>query len=59
MLIYKMVKNIILTHIFHKIGVELWVENKKGKNDPKQEPYFKVSNNNNNYIKLNFKNILN
>ena len=23
-------------------GIEIWVENKKGKNDGKEEPYFKV-----------------
>jgi len=27
---------------FKNIGIELWAENKKGKKDLKQEPYFKV-----------------
>ena len=27
------------------LGIELWIQNKKGKNDPKEEPYFKVRKN--------------
>jgi len=38
--------NIYIFNIINKItiGIELWIENKKGKNDPKEEPYFKVRN---------------
>ena len=46
MLIFKKVK-IILLCIYNFViilGIELWAENIKGKNDPKQEPYFKVRN---------------
>ena len=45
-------KNNIIKHIYFFIilGLELWAENRKGKNDPKQEPYFKVRNNYKNFI---------
>jgi hypothetical protein len=40
--IFKKVKKFII-YKNNNIGIELWIENKKGKNNPKEEPYFKVS----------------